>query len=82
MLKRGVTPKNEVSGSVLRYTVSLSDFQWDWTARIELTIECDGCSQKVIGGAEKTNWSGTKAAVVALDLALADAFSKIDYSKL
>ena len=81
LIERGILPKSEVTGELKSYTTTLSDFQWDWTANVELVVNCNGCSQEVSGTAIETNWTGTKDAVESLDEALADAFSKLDYSK-
>lgn len=70
----------QVTGALHRFEANISSGQWDWTCNVELSVTFANRTQRVTGRAVKTNWQQMKSGVQALDLAIDDALSKIDYS--
>lgn len=70
----------QITGVLNRFEANISSGQWEWTCNVELSVTFNNRTQRVTGRAVKTNWQQMKSGVQALDLAINDALSKIDYS--
>ena len=70
----------KITGKIERFEATIGEWQWTWSASVVLSMSYNGDTQRVIGRATKTNWQQMKSGVQALDLAINDALSKIDYS--
>jgi hypothetical protein len=87
LIQHGITISNhpsenspQITGVLNRFEANISSGQWDWTCNVELSVTFADRTQRVTGRAVKTNWQQMKSGVQALDLAIDDALSKIDYS--